>query len=277
LKQSAANTVEVARAVRAEAADLQPTLPPGYQLTIAYDSAVFIEDSVREVQETLVIAGVLVVLVIFLFLHTPRSAVIPALAIPCSILATFGVMYWLEFTVNNLTLLALTLVIGVVVDDAIIVLENVHRHLENGADRVTAALTGTTEIAFAALAATLTLVAVFLPVAFISGVIGRFFYEFGVSVAVAVLVSLFVALTLTPMLCSRLLEVDEPRGIFRVFERRLTRFAVAYRHALQAALDHRAAIVGIAVASVVGSAALYLFGAAPDDGRGPRPEGPPAP
>jgi multidrug efflux pump len=259
LKQSAANTVDVARAVRAEAAALAPQLPPGYQLTVAYDSAVFIEDSVREVQDSLLIASVLVVLVIFLFLHTPRSAVIPALAIPSSILATFGVMYWLDFTLNNLTLLALTLVIGVVVDDAIIVLENVHRHLEDGEDRMTAALHGTDEIAFAALAATLTLVAVFLPVAFISGVIGRFFYEFGVSVAVSVLVSLFVALTLTPMLCSRLLVVDEPRGVFRVFEQALARFAAAYRRALETALDHRAAIVGIAVASVVGSAGLYLL------------------
>jgi multidrug efflux pump subunit AcrB len=167
-------------------------------------------------------------------------------------------MYWLDFTLNNLTLLAMTLVIGVVVDDAIIVLENVHRHLEEGKDRMTAALVGTDEIAFAALAATLTLVAVFLPVAFISGVIGRFFYEFGVSVAVSVLVSLFVALTLTPMLCSRLLDVDQPRGIFRLFEQALARFAGAYRRALARALDHRAAIVGLAVASVVGSAVLFL-------------------
>jgi multidrug efflux pump len=259
LKQSAANTVEVARAVRAEAAAIQPRLPPGYQLTVAYDSALFIEDSVRDVQHTLVIAGVLVVLVIFLFLHTPRSAVIPALAIPSSILATFGAMYWLDFTLNNLTLLALTLVIGVVVDDAIIVLENVHRHLEDGEDRMTAASVGTNEIAFAALAATLTLVAVFLPVAFISGVIGRFFYEFGVSVAVSVLVSLFVALTLTPMLCSRLLDVDEPRGVFRVFERNLARLAAAYRRVLERALDHRTTVVAVAIASVVGSGGLYAL------------------
>jgi multidrug efflux pump len=259
LKQSAANTVDVARAVRAEVAGLQPALPPGFQLIVAYDSAVFVEDSVREVQDSLLIAGVLVVLVIFLFLHTPRSALIPAIAIPSSIVATFGVMYWLDFSLNNLTLLALTLVIGVVVDDAIIVLENVHRHLEDGEDRMTAALRGTDEIAFAALAATLTLVAVFLPVTVITGVIGRFFYEFGVAVAVAVLVSLFVALTLTPMLCSRLLDVDEPRGIFRVFEQQVTRFAATYRRLLVRALDHRATVVGIAVASIAGSALLYAW------------------
>jgi multidrug efflux pump len=259
LKQSNANTIDVARTVRAEIVAMGPSLPPGYKVEIGYDAATFIEESVAEVQQSLLIAGALVVLVIFLFLHTPRSAVIPALAIPTSILATFGVMYFLGFTINNLTLLALTLSIGVVVDDAIIVLENVHRHMEEGEERVAAALQGTAEIAFAAIAATLTLVAVFLPVAFITGIIGRFFYEFGVSVAAAVLVSLFVALTLTPMLCSRLLVVDEPRGIFRAFERALSRFSAAYRRLLERALDHRALVAGIAMVTLAASAGLFLL------------------
>lgn len=258
LKQSNANTIDVARAVRTEVGAMGPSLPAGYKIQIGYDAATFIEESVAEVQQSLLIAGGLVVLVIFLFLHTPRSAVIPTLAIPSSILATFGVMYFLGFTINNLTLLALTLSIGVVVDDAIIVLENVHRHMEDGEERVAAALRGTGEIAFAAIAATLTLVAVFLPVAFITGIIGRFFYEFGVSVAVAVLVSLFVALTLTPMLCSRILVIDEPRGIFRAFERGLSRLSAAYRHLLERSLNHRGLVAGIALFTLVASAGLFM-------------------
>jgi multidrug efflux pump len=258
LKQSNANTVDVARAVRHEIDALVPTLPPRYRLQVSFDSSVFIEESVAEVQSSLVIAGILVVLVILLFLHTPRSAVIPALAIPTSTLATFGVMYFLGFTINNLTLLALTLLIGVVVDDAIIVLENIHRHVEAGMDRMRAALHGTTEIALAAFAATLTLVAVFAPVAFITGVIGRFFYEFGITVAIAILVSLFVALTLTPMLCSRLLVHDEPRGIFRLFEQGVTRTAASYRRALVWSLAHRGTVTAAAAGTFLAIGALFL-------------------
>jgi multidrug efflux pump len=259
LKQSKANTVAVARAVRQEIDAITPTLPPRYRLQVSFDSSVFIEESVAEVRNSLVIAGVLVVLVIFLFLHTPRSAVIPALAIPTSILATFGAMYFLDFTINNLTLLALVLLIGVVVDDAIIVLENVHRHVEEGMDRTTAALRGTGEIALAALASTLTLIAVFVPIVFITGVIGRFFYEFGLTVAVAIAVSLFVALTLTPMLCSRLLVRDEPRGIFRRFEQGVARTAAQYAAALRWALDHRGTVSGVAVATLLASGGLFVL------------------
>ena len=257
LKQSKANTVDVARSVKNEIEVIRAALPPGYDLQVGFDAARFIEESVAEVQQSLLIAGGLVVLVIFLFLHTPRSAVIPALAIPTSILATFGVMYFLGFTINNLTLLALTLSIGVVVDDAIIVLENVHRHMEEGQDRMTAALQGTTQIAFAAIAATLALVAVFVPVAFITGIVGRFFYEFGVTVAVAIVVSAFVALTLTPMLCSRLLVLDEPRGVFRAFERAVVGFANAYRRLLVYSLRHRFAVAAAAISTFAASVLLF--------------------
>jgi multidrug efflux pump len=259
LKQSNANTVEVARSVRAEIDSIRPTLPPGYGIDKSFDAAIYIEESVAEVQQSLLIAGALVVLVIFLFLHTPRSSLIPTLAIPTSILFTFGVMHFLGFTINNLTLLALTLSIGVVVDDAIIVLENVHRHMEEGADRMSAALHGTGEIAFAAIAATLTLVAVFLPVAFITGIIGRFFFEFGVSVAVAILVSAFVALTLTPMLCSRILLVDEPRGMFRHFESGLSWLSAAYRRLLERSLHHRGWVAVIALSTLLASVGLFAL------------------
>jgi multidrug efflux pump len=259
LKQSNANTVAVAQAVRTEVEAMQAALAPGYRLQIAFDAAVFVEESVREVEQSLLLAGLLVVLVIVLFLHTPSSALIPAVAIPVSTVATFGFMYFLDFSINNLTLLALTLSIGIVVDDAIIVLENVHRHMEEGEDRLTAARRGTDEIAFAAIAATVSLVAVFAPVAFISGIIGRFFYEFGVAVAVSVVVSLFVALTLTPMLCSRVLALDTPRGVFRVFEQLVAWLAASYRRLLARALAHRALIAALAGASVLASAGLFAL------------------
>ncbi len=257
VKQTKANTVELVRAVRADIEAMAPSLPPGIRVQLGYDGARFIEESVREVQQSLLLAGFLVVVVIFLFLHTPRSALIPSLAIPTSVLATFGVMYFLDFTINNLTLLALTLLVGVVVDDAIIVLENVHRLMEEGVDRRTAALRGTAEVALPAVAATLTLVAVFAPIAFISGIIGRFFFEFGITVAIAILFSLFVALTLTPMLCSRLLDVDEPRGIFRLFEQALARVTAAYRRLLERALDHRGIVVAIGLGTLAASAGLF--------------------
>lgn len=255
IKQSNANAVTVARAVRAEVDAMQSLLPPGYHMTVSYDGARFIEESVAEVQEALLIAGLLVVLVIFLFLHTPRSALIPAITIPTSLLATFGAMYFFGFTINSLTLLALTLSIGVVVDDAIIVLENAHRHMEDGRPRREAALIGTNEIAFAAIASTLTLVAVFVPVAFIQGVIGRFFFEFGVTVAVCIVASSVVALTLTPMLCSRLLKQDAPRGVFAWFESGIAVLAERYRGLLVWSLDHRAVVAcgsGVLVACAVG-------------------------
>jgi multidrug efflux pump len=257
VKQSNANAVSVARAVRAEVLAMQDGLPPGYNMVVTYDGARFIEESVDEVQQALFIAGLLVILVIFLFLHTPRSALIPAVTIPTSLLTTFGVMYFLGFTINSLTLLALTLSIGVVVDDAIIVLENAHRHLEQGERRRVAALNGTNEIAFAAIATTLTLVAVFVPVAFIQGVIGRFFFEFGVTVAIAIVASSFVALTLTPMLCSRFLVLDEPTGIFARFEAAVAVLARRYGRILDAALDRRGPVVVGAVAILLATVGLF--------------------
>lgn len=259
VKQSNANAVEVAQAVRAEVQAMQAGLPPGYHMTVSYDGARFIEESVAEVQEALLVAGLLVVLVIFLFLHTPRSALIPAVTIPTSLLATFGAMYFFDFTINSLTLLALTLSIGVVVDDAIIVLENAYRHMEEGEPRRLAALHGTNEIAFAAIASTLTLVAVFVPVAFIQGVIGRFFFEFGVTVAVAIVASSLVALTLTPMLCSRVLALETPRGVFARFEAALQGLAERYRGALLWCLRHRPVVAWASLAVLGGAGGLFFL------------------
>ena len=258
VKQSNANTVTVAQEARSAVAAMQQFLPTGYKLQVTYDGATFIEESIGEVQRALVIAGLLVLFVIFLFLHSPRSAVIPALTIPTSVLATFGVIYFAGFTLNSLTLLALTLAIGVVVDDAIIVLENVYRLMEQGVSRREAALRGTSEIAFAAIASTLTLVAVFVPVAFITGVIGRFFFEFGVTVVVAVVVSSGIALTLTPMLCSRFLVVRPATGLLAALDQKLHDLAEVYVRVLHWSLGHRRRVALGSASLMVAAGGLYF-------------------
>ena len=184
--------------------------PAGVRIDAAFDQSVYVKRSILEAQETLLLAGGLVVVIIFLFLRNLRATIIPGLAIPASIIATFAVMYFLGFSINNLTLLALTLAIGIVVDDAIIVLENAYRHQEElGEDPVTAAREGTREIGFAVVATTICLIAVFTPLAFLKGSTGRLFNEFGIAVAGSVAVSGLVALTLTPMLCAQILRVPE--------------------------------------------------------------------
>lgn len=208
VKQSRANPLEIATAIRARIAQLETRLPPGMKLNIAFDATRFIERSVNEVKESLLISVGLVVLVMVLFLRNLRASIIPALAIPVSILGTFAVMLALNFTINTFTLLALTLAIGLVVDDAIVVLENIVRHIAMGKSTLQAALDGSREIAFAILATTITLVAVFVPIGFLSGVTGRLFFEFAISVATAVLLSGFVSLSLTPMLCAKLLKAN---------------------------------------------------------------------
>jgi len=219
LKQSDANTVAVADEVGAALERLQPELPPGWQLEIAFDGSRFIRESLADVHETLYLAAILVTLSIFLFLRNVSSTLIPAVAMPVAAIGTFAVMHALGFSVNTLTLLALTFVLGEVVDDAIIVLENVYRHMEAGESRLVAAQRGTDEIAFAAIATTVGLVSVFVPVAFLEGVTGRFFYEFGVTIAVAIGLSTFVALSLTPMLCSRYLQIAHPGASTSRFQR----------------------------------------------------------
>jgi multidrug efflux pump len=206
VKQQKASTVDVAHVIHKALPGLRALLPPGMNLEVAYDSSTFIEDSIREVAISLGVAMVLVILVIFLFLGTMRATLIPAVAIPVSLIGTFTVVYFLGFTINILTLLAMVLAIGLVVDDAIIMLENVYRHMEMGKSRMRATLDGAQEIGFAIMATTIALVAVFVPVAFLTGRVGRLFNEFGIAVAVSVMISGFVALTLTPMLCSRILK-----------------------------------------------------------------------
>ena len=210
VKQQKSSTVDVARRIRAALPALRGLLPAGMHLEVAYDSSTFIEDAIREVVVSLFVAALLVFLVIFLFLGSLRATLIPAVAIPVSVIGTFTATYFLGFSLNILTLLALVLAIGLVVDDAIVMLENVYRHMEMGKGRLRAAFDGASEIGFAIVATTLSLVAVFVPVAFLTGRVGRLFNEFGLAVAVSVLISGFVALTLSPMMCSRFLRGYAP-------------------------------------------------------------------
>ncbi len=257
IRQSKANLVEVADAVHALVPKLQ--VPPGIELTIGYDNSIYVKRSIKEAQETLLLAGGLVVLIIFVFLRNLRATIIPGLAIPTSIIATFGVMYFLDFSINNLTLLALILAIGIVVDDAIIVLENAYRRQEElHEDPETAAINGTREIAFAVIATTISLVAVFTPLAFLKGSTGRLFNEFGIAVAAAVAISGFVALTLTPMLCAKILRVPERHGVlFGLLERAFDTVTRGYQALLGVTLRHRG--VGLALTGAMMGLAWFTF------------------
>lgn len=259
IRQSKANILDVADAIRAELPKVQQSLPPGVKLAVAFDQSTFVKRSITEAEGTLLLAAGLVVVIIFIFLRNLRATIIPGLAIPASIVSTFAIMYFLGFSINNFTLLALTLAIGIVVDDAIIVLENAFRHQEElGEDPDTAARRGTGEIGFAVIATTISLVAVFTPLAFLRGSTGRLFNEFGIAVAGSVVLSGLVALTLTPMLCARILRVPKGHGrVYRILEAGFNRLAGAYGRALGVALDH-GFLVGVSAVGVL-LVAVVLF------------------
>jgi HAE1 family hydrophobic/amphiphilic exporter-1 len=256
--RAGANHVEVCNRVKATMQKLQKIAPPGINLAVAFDISEFIKNSIADVQKDLLNGSLLAALVVFLFLRNYVGTVIIGLAIPVSLIGTFSIIYMLGFSINSMTMLAMSLCTGLVVDDAIIVLENVYRYGEMGKDSTTAAQEGTNEISFAATAATLSIVAVFLPVAFISGLIGRFYFQFGVTVSVAVLISLFMALTLTPMLCSRFLRVTKKHGrIYEMLEQAFIATEQAYRTTLEKALNHR--ILFAVGAGVIFFTSLGLF------------------
>ena len=226
---------------------------------VVNDSSVFIERSIQAVFHTILEAVVLVVLVILFFLRTGRASIIPVVTIPVSLITTFALMYAVGFSINTLTLLAMVLAIGLVVDDAIVVLENVYRHIEMGKTPFKAALIGTREIGFAVIAMTLTLAAVYAPVAFAPGRTGRLFLEFALTLASAVLVSGFVALTLTPMMCSKLLKPHEKHGrIYNALERFFVGLGNGYDRLLKASLRARPLIVALALVVAGGSVVLFL-------------------
>jgi multidrug efflux pump len=273
VKQSTANTLEVGRAVKAELPRINASLPEGMQLKVAFDTSLFIDESINSVYHAIAEALVLVVLVIFFFLRSWRATLIPFVTIPVSLIGAFVFLYAMNFSINILTLLGLVLAIGLVVDDAIVILENIHRRIEHGMKPYAAALEGSSEIAFAVIAMTLTLAAVFAPLAFIGGNTGRLFTEFALTVAGAVLISGFVALSLTPMMCSKLLHHEKQHGRFyAAIETALHRLNEAYRRTLHRALHHRGWILGgavsFAIVAIGGMTMLMRSELAPVEDRG---------
>ena len=255
VKQSTANTLDVSRAVKGQLDRLRPNLPEGMQLKVAYDTSLFIERSIQAVYESMLEAVLLVIAVIFIFLRSFRATLIPFVTIPVSLIGAFIFLNLFGFTINVLTLLGLVLAIGLVVDDAIVMLENIHRHIEAGMEPMEAALKGSKEIAFAVMAMTLTLVAVFLPLAFATGNTGKLFTEFALTVASAVLVSGFVALTLTPMMCSRILRHEKKHGkLYNTLESFFNGMNNGYRRLLGKTLRHRWLVGGVFV--LVGAVAV---------------------
>ncbi|OLC97020.1 MAG: acriflavine resistance protein B, partial [Gemmatimonadetes bacterium 13_1_40CM_3_70_6] len=260
-RQPGTNTVQVADAVKATVAGLAPQLPASVQVNTLYDRSVSIHQSVNDVQTTLLITLCLVVLVIFLFLRNLSATVIPSLALPFSIIGTFSAMYLLGYSVDNLSLMALTLSVGFVVDDAIVMLENIVRHLEMGKRPLQAALEGAREIGFTIVSMTLSLTAVFIPVLFMGGIIGRLFHEFAVTIGIAILVSGFVSLTLTPMLCSRFLRPpsEERHGRFyEATERVYRRVLGAYQRSLAWVMDHRPTSLAFSAGILAATAVLFV-------------------
>lgn len=261
VRQSRANTIEVAKGIRREMETLAPLIPAGITVEVAYDEAVYIEDAIREVWVTLGIAFLLVVFVIFVFLRDPRSTLIPSLSIPICIISTFALLYFFGYSINIITMLALILAIGIVVDDSIVVLENIYRHIEEGEQPMDAAYSAMREILFAVIATTLSLVAVFFPLAFLSGVTGRVFIEFAVALCGAVVLSSFVALAFTPVISARILKPVNKQNhgrVFMFFERGFDRLSQVYQRMLGFFLRHRLIAIAMAFFSL-GLSAFFFF------------------
>ena len=252
IKQSGSNTVKVADEVNKQLENLKKELPPDIKIFMAQDNSVFIKDSINDVLFDILYGGLLAVIVIYLFLANLRATIISALALPSSIIASFIIMYALNFTLNMMSLLALSLAVGLLIDDAIVVIENIYRHMDQGETPFEAAKSASQEIGLAVMATTFTIVAVFVPVAFMPGLVGRFFYQFGITISVAVMVSLFVAFTLTPMLSSRWLKREDEalskegnilQKILFYFNHFFEILSAKYKIALRWSLTHRKTVV----------------------------------
>lgn len=258
-KQSGSNTVSVAKDVRAAIEEIRGRVEKaGATIAVPTDNSVFVERSMHDVQFDLIFGAVLAIAIIMLFLRDIRATIISAVAIPTSVIASFAFMEWLGFTFNNMTMLALSLSIGILIDDAIVVIENIHRRLEAGETPMQAASSGTAQIFLAVIATTSSILAVFVPVAFMKGIIGRFFYQFGITVSVAVAVSMLVSFTLTPMLSSRFLRKHQgqPNFVSRGIERVLVAIDNGYGSVVRTALRHRALTMFVAVLAFAGSVVM---------------------
>ena len=260
LRQPGANIIDTVDRVKAELPSLKASIPAGIKLDVVLDRTTTIRASVREIERTLLIAIALVILVVFIFLRSPRATLIPAVVVPVSLIATFGVMYLFGYSVDNLSLMALTISTGFVVDDAIVVIENVTRHLEMGLKPMPAALKGAQEVGFTVLSISISLVVVFIPILLMGGIVGRLFREFAVVLSTAILVSLVVSLTTTPMMCSRLLRhrrPDEHGKIYRFSEKIFTSLLGAYERSLTVVLRHPAITLVTLLLTIALN--IYLF------------------
>lgn len=255
-RQSGQNTLEVAQAVKAEIENIRKILPPGVDMILARDTSLFIADSIHDVGFDIMLGVFLVIVITMAFLLDFRATIIVAVAMPTSLIATFFAFYIAGFTLNNLTLMAFSVAVGLLVDDAIVVLESVHHKIEEGMDPMEAASKGTAEVGVAVMAGTWAVVAVFIPIAFMDGIIGRFFYHYGLAIVFSVLVSLLVSLTLTPALCSKFLTKMHLGPIAQRFENVHRGLEERYRRSLHWALDHRWSVLGAGIAFIVGGMML---------------------
>ena len=260
-QQPGANIIEVVDAVKAELPQLRAAIDPKIDLIVTYDRSITIRASLRQVEETLLIAVAMVIFVVYMFLHSARAALIPAVVVPVSLIGTFGAMYLLGYTLDNFSLMALTIATGFVVDDAIVVMENSTRHIEEGMTRMQAALKGASEVGFTVVSMSLSLIAVFIPFQLAGGMVGKLFREFTVTLSVAILISLVISLTTTPMMCARLLGRDQHRKPTRMnawFERNFKKLREGYERTLGWSLDHPRLMMVFLLATVCLNVYLYI-------------------
>ncbi|MEW6450099.1 MAG: efflux RND transporter permease subunit [Pseudomonadota bacterium] len=261
-RQPGANVIDTVQRILAELPRLQRSMPSGVKLTIVNDRTNTIRASIHDVQFTLILSVVLVVLVVFIFLRTIRATIIAAVALPLSLIATFGVMWFCGFSLDNLSLMALTIGTGFVVDDAIVMIENIVRHIEEGEAPLDAALRGAQEIGFTVISLTLSLIAVFIPLLFMTGLVGRMFREFALTLTIAVVVSAIVSLTLTPMMCSRILRAEREgsgNAVTRFFNRAVDRTVEVYHRTLEVVLRHQTLTLLTTLATLAATVWLYII------------------
>jgi multidrug efflux pump len=260
-QQPGANIIEVVDAVKAELPLLRASIDPKIDLVVTLDRSLTIRASLRQVEETLLVAIAMVILVVYMFLHSYRAALIPAVVVPISLVGTFGAMYLLGYSLDNFSLMALTIATGFVVDDAIVVMENTTRHIEAGMNRLEAAYKGASEVGFTVVSMSLSLIAVFIPFQLAGGIVGKLFREFTVTLSVAILISLVISLTTTPMMCARLLGRDvgrKPTRFAAAFERNFQRLRAGYERTLGWSLDHRPLMMLFLLATVCLNVYLYI-------------------
>ena len=261
-RQPGANVIETVERIKRELPRLQRAFPAGATLTVVHDATTTIRASIHDVQFTLVLSVALVILVVLIFLRTIRATIIAGVALPLSLIATFGVMWFCGFSLDNLSLMALTIGTGFVVDDAIVMIENIVRHMEDGEDPFEAALKGAREIGFTVISLTVSLIAVFIPLLFMTGLVGRMFREFALTLTIAVVTSAVVSLTLTPMMCSRLLRHQaESTGnaVTRGFNRAVDWTVEVYRRSLEWVLRHESLTLLVTVGTLVATVWLYII------------------